>query len=425
MEIMRQIMMKFEIKKFGVYGLALAMVGAVSCASAAAQNYTFTEWKTPSVSSQPLHIAVASNTQFYFTESAKNRIGGVNLATSQNGGNPVTEWPLLAGSMPHSIVLDALENLAFCAYGGNYVGVLTPTLAPKPPNSPFTYYLLPTPASGPIHLDTELDAVGAPEYFFSEALGNRIGLLDPTTETFTEWTIPTPSSTPRGVSIGAGTQVFFAELATHKIGMLDTSTNIITEWTIPSVRQVEHLHFVNGQIYFGDLATSVVGILNPNATTNNVTEWTVPTPSADIPDVFVVGTTFYFSERAVGKIGFLDPSQQAGTLKTAKQTQTVATPVINPATPVSTTLLSHKTTYVTPTVTNVTGVPNGGFMEWTIPSLSPGPLGILGEGASNPIFFAEYFGASVGMLAPQNTNSPNLTSNGYVAHSEQQGTSAK
>jgi hypothetical protein len=245
-------------------------------------------------------------------------------------------------------------------------------------------------------------------------------LLDPSAQTFTEWNVPTASSTPRGVSIGApdgaGTQVFFAELATHKIGMLDTSTNMITEWTIPGVRQVEHLHYnpVDGNIYFGDLATSVVGILNPTLATNNVTEWTVPTLSADIPDVYVVGTTFYFSERAAGKIGFLDPSQQAGALKTAKQTTVSATPTISAATPLTTTL-SHKTTNVTPTVTNVAGTVTGGFTEWTIPSSTPGPLGILGQGGSNPIFFAEYFGARVAMLAPQNAISPSLTASGYTA----------
>ncbi len=406
-------MKKLQITKWGVRGLMMA-AGAMLCISAAAQSYTFTEWATPTPSSQPLHIAVASGTQFYFTESAKNRIGGLNLM-SQNGQNPITEWLLPPGSMPHSIVFDALGNLAFCAYSGNFVGVLTPTTSQQPPNSPFTYYVLPTAASGPIHIDTALDGVGAPEYFLSEALGNKIALLDPTTETFTEWNVPTQSSTPRGVSVGAGTQVFFAELATHKIGMLDTSTDLITEWTIPGVRQVEHLHYANGQIYFGDLATSVVGVLNPNVTTNNVTEWTVPTLAADIPDVYVVGTTFYFSERAGGKIGFLDPSQQPGTLKTAKQSTTPEMRIVSPASPMMTTL-NHKTTYVTPTVTNVAGLVTGGFTEWTIPSSTPGPLGILGQGSS-PIFFAEYFGAKVAMLAPTNTKSPDLTESGYGANS--------
>ena len=171
-------MKKLQITKWGVRGLMMA-AGAMLCISAAAQSYTFTEWATPTPSSQPLHIAVASGTQFYFTESAKNRIGGLNLM-SQNGQNPITEWLLPPGSMPHSIVFDALGNLAFCAYSGNFVGVLTPTTSQQPPNSPFTYYVLPTAASGPIHIDTALDGVGAPEYFLSEALGNKIALLDPT-----------------------------------------------------------------------------------------------------------------------------------------------------------------------------------------------------------------------------------------------------
>jgi streptogramin lyase len=138
----------------------------------------------------------------------------------------------------------------------------------------------------------------------------------------------------------------------------------------------------------------VVGILNP--TDNQVTEWNAPTQDADIPDVYVVGTTFYFSERGAGKIGFLNPAQQAGTVKTAKVVVTPESPTVSLVTPTIATLKAT-TTIETPTVTNLTGTISGGFTEWTIPSSDSGPLGIVGQGGT-PVFFSEYYGNKVAEL---------------------------
>ncbi len=390
-------MKKFSMNAHHLTGLAAIVVFMGMCIPAGAQSYTFTEWATPTASSLPLHVIPVSSTEFYFTENAKNRIGAVNISS-----NTVTEWVLPAASMPHSITLDASGNIVFAAYSGNYVGVYNPNAT----TLQLTKYPIPTAGGGIIHLDTQLSPENAPEYFFSEATANKMGLLDPNAvggPSATEWNIPTASSTPRGVSIGGadgtGTQVFFAELNTHRIGMLDTFTNDITEWTIPSVRQVEHLHYVNGLVYFGDLATSVVGILNP--VTNEVKEWQAPTTTADVPDVFVVGTNFYFSERAGTKIGFLNTTAQTPwkdvILKGASVVVTPETPTTTAvtATPVT---LTPKTTPVQPTITQVSGVANGGFTEWTVPTSASGPLGINGVGSM--VVFAEYYGSKVATVVP-------------------------
>jgi len=368
-----------------------------------AQNYTLSEWATPTPSSQPLHVVVASATQFYFTESAKNRIGEVDTTT-----NNVTEWVLPAQSMPHGIVLDAANNLAFCAFSGNYIGLMNI----DSPTS-LTGYKIPTATSGVIHLDTQLSTEGTPEYFFSEATANKIGLLDPNpaVATFTEWAIPTTSSTPRGISIGSadgtGTQVFFAELAVHKIGMLDTLTNTFSEWLIPGVRQVEHLHYVNGIVYFGDLATSQVGTLNP--TTNLVSEWTAPTKTADVPDVFVVGTNFYFSERAGNKIGYINTAGTAQT-RTVVPVQTIVAPMVTPLTQQSIVPVKLKTpapVNVPPMVTTVPGITTGSFTEWGVPTMDGGPLGMIGTGST--VVFAEYYGSKVAMMAPASAPNKSVT----------------
>ena len=300
---------------FSLTGFALILVAGLN-RQAVSQTNIFTEWAAPALASQPLHVVSASPTQFYFTESAKNRVGGLNISDPLN--NSITEWTLPAGSLPHGLMFDSNANVAFCAFSGDYLGVLNPT------SSQLTEYPVPTPKGGSIHLDTTVSGAGTPIYFLSETNGNNIAMVDPSSPTqFTEWTLPTPLARPRGVSIGqadgSGWQVYFAELAIHKIGMIDTLTNQLTEWFLPRTRAVEHIHFVpnlsgvGGLVYFGDLTTSYVGTLDP--ATNIETLWTAPTPNAGVPDVFVEQGTdpqVYFTERNASKIGFLDTALADG-----------------------------------------------------------------------------------------------------------------
>jgi streptogramin lyase len=386
------------------------IAGLSGLAVAQQTSYTLTEWNTPTTSSEPLHVAVVSPTQFYFTENSKNRIGETNV-------NLLTEWLLPQGSMPHGIVMDDSNMLAFCAFGQNYLGVMDPTQS----TLQLTQYTVPTPASGIIHLDTMISPEGLPQYFFSEATANNIGLLDPNAPlgpTFTEWPVPTPSSTPRGVAIGTGptgdVQVFFAELSTHQIGMLDMTAGTMTEWLIPSVRQVEHLHLANGLVYFGDLATSVVGTLDPISGTIN--EWIVPTANANIPDLLVSGTNFYFSERAGNNVGFLNTSTQAPSnrkILKAKVTQVTPKSTVVQAS-LAVTVPSKQTT-MQPTITTITGLVTGAFTEWPLPNAGSGPLGMGGSGST--VVFAEFYGNRVATLAPtvQQGPIPKLTS-GPGAH---------
>ena len=71
--------------------------------------------------------------------------------------------------------------------------------------------------------------------YFVDANSNKIGRLVPSTNTITEWEIPTNSSSPVAIDVDTSTgNVYFAEANGNKIGRLDTSTNTITEWEIPT-----------------------------------------------------------------------------------------------------------------------------------------------------------------------------------------------
>jgi virginiamycin B lyase len=359
--------------------VASVIVVSGFCAVSAAQNYTFTEWATPSTNSHPLHIVSGGGSVYYFTESARDRIASLDTSL-----NAITEWLLPPGSVPHAVEFSS-GTVYICAYGGSYIGLFNPA------TGSLTMWVTPTPSSGSIHLDL----FSTTQLYFSEANANKIGFLDTTTGEFNEWPVPTPNSIPRGVAVGQGSQVFFVELYGKKVGMLDTSSNTITEWALPWIKEVEHLRYSGGLVYFCDLASSIVGTLNP--ATNQVTGWQAPTSAADIPDISVSSGNIYFTERNGNKIGVLNPSLQAGTVKTVTPTVTPVSPTQNTVSPTTKTL-TPVTTPVTPTGTNVGGAVKGGFTEWAIPTTGAGPLGIYQNGSTTA--FAEYSGGKVATLSP-------------------------
>jgi len=77
-------------------------------------------------------------------------------------------------------------------------------------------------------------------YIFSRKMEIKLG----------EWAIPTNSSGPIGIQFDPSSgKLYFAENNTKKIGRLDLSTNSFTEWSIdvtPSIISVDS----QGNVYF-------------------------------------------------------------------------------------------------------------------------------------------------------------------------------
>ena len=68
----------------------------------------------------------------------------------------------------------------------------------------------------------------------------------PSTDTITEWTVPTNSSGPIGVAFDSSSaNLYFAENNTNKIGRLVLSANTFTEWTVPTNSKLNDHSFQN------------------------------------------------------------------------------------------------------------------------------------------------------------------------------------
>ena len=88
--------------------------------------------------------------------------------------------------------------------------------------------------------------------YFTESSSNKIGKLDPATNTITEWNIPTNSSMPVSIKFDSSTgNVYFTESSSNKIGRLVPINNEFTEWSLqeePVVINVDSagsIHFID------------------------------------------------------------------------------------------------------------------------------------------------------------------------------------
>jgi hypothetical protein len=114
--------------------------------------------------------------------------------------------------------------------------------------------------------------------WFAEAGGNQIGRI-PTAGTFTEYPIPTASSTPLFITVGPDGALWFTESASDKIGRITTAGSF-TEYPVPTASsQPEGITAgPDGALWFTEFNGSKVGRVTPTGT---FTEYSTPTASSE------------------------------------------------------------------------------------------------------------------------------------------------
>jgi len=238
--------------------------------------------------------------------------------------------------------------------------------------------------------------VSGAHVFFTELDTNKIGMLDPSTNTLTEWTSPTPDSVPFGIALGKEGRIFFAEQI-GKFAMLDPFRNTITEWSLPGTPLLLDLQVSGDFAWSPDFASNLLDRLD--LVNNVIYQFAPPTPNSG-PNILALNPqsgSVLFTETAGNNIGELFPAEEPP-VAIIKVTPVVsaASPVVTPVAP-TTFALTHTEARVTPTVTEVTGVVTGGFTEWMIPTPVSTPIGIAVEQPSGTIEFTEC-GSKVGTL---------------------------
>jgi len=326
-----------------------------------ATTNTLTEWGLPVILTSPGDIAIhtdsSGNRLVYVTDingfASTFQIGQLNPAT-----NLFTEWTLPSGVTggPRGFAIDASDNVFFSAS--------------------------------------------------SRITGHFIGRLDPSTNTFSIWAVPEALAIPDSAFVGDVTidqsgRIFFIVTGSpdRKIGRLDPTdptTNTFTEWALPSLRQASSTIEADslGNIFFQEVFSGLRAVARLVPSTNTLTEWQF----SGNPSEFISVDSFneMFFSRVGQVVTRLDPSVLAvDTVLVSKTLMPTVSPSVTVVTP-STITITPTTSTITPTITTVTGLVDGPFTEWTVPTAGSGVRGISADVSS--VFFGEQGANKIGRL---------------------------
>ena len=137
---------------------------------------------------------------------------------------------------------------------------------------------------------------------------SALGRFDAVTGDYREIPIPTPNSNPSGIALDSHGRVWFTELAMHKVGVYDPAARTFAEYPVPDAKFLPYwLHIApDGRVWFTDIASASIGVLDPASGRIDITS--VPgTKRTTGIDVAADGTVWFGANAEGGKLGRLDP----------------------------------------------------------------------------------------------------------------------
>lgn len=177
------------------------------------------------------------------------------------------EFSIPSGGAPYLITWGFSGDLWFTEREANRVAKITSA-------GVITEYTVPTLSSFPEGIST----VGGGDAWFTEFNANKIGHVT-SAGVFEEFTIPTPNSGPRGIISGPTGGYWFTEYYGNKIGFI-SNTGAITEFSIPTPSSGPiHIDWVTtDRLWFTESVGNKIGSITVSG--GIITEFPVPTPVA-------------------------------------------------------------------------------------------------------------------------------------------------
>jgi RHS repeat-associated protein len=253
-----------------------------------------------------------------------------------------------------------------------------------------TEYTIPTSSSGPEGITVGPDG----NIWFAEHTANKIGKFNPNTTTFTEYSVPTTNSGPEAITTGSDGNLWFTEDIGGAISQITTSGSI-TEYSVsslPSLPGAIASSPTDGNLYFTDNTYNIIGQFNPS--THAASKFTVPT-SNSVPAQLTVASdgTVWFVEHSGNNVGELVPS-----------TSTFSEWAIPTASsgPWGITVGPDGNMWFTEGSGNNVGQfvrSTNAINEYSVPTSSSTP-GQLVRGSDNNVWFTEFTGSKMGRLTP-------------------------
>jgi len=244
---------------------------------------SFKEWVVPTLGQRSRDPIQAADGTIWWAGQWGNLIGKINPKTGE-----MQEYPLPAGSMPHSVTLDHNGNVWYTGNKNGTVGKLNPL------TEEITVYKMPDPKAKDPHTAI-FDKNGT--MWFTLQHSNMLGRLTPTTGDIRLVTLPTPNSRPYGIKLDAQGIPWVACNGSNCLVKVDPETLQLSEYKLPDPKtRVRRLDFASdGKLWFVNSSQGRLGRFNPN--TGEVKEWPSPSgPNSHPYAIAVVGDAVWYNE---------------------------------------------------------------------------------------------------------------------------------
>jgi streptogramin lyase len=208
----------------------------------------------------------------------------------------ITEFPVTteSGNL-QGITAGPDGNLWFTERDNAKIGMINPT----------THTITEFAAGGPRQITAGPDG----NLWFTQ--GVSIGSINPTTHAITEFAVPTPKHSEvgaLGITAGPDGNLWFAG-GFGNIGMINPTSHTITDYPVPTgLSQPRGIAAgPDGNLWFTELNVSAIGEINP--ATHAITEFPTPTVGSG-PEFITAGPdgNLWFTEAYADKIGMINPA---------------------------------------------------------------------------------------------------------------------
>jgi streptogramin lyase len=139
--------------------------------------------------------------------------------------------------------------------------------------------------------------------WFTEPDANKIGVFNPFTDTFAEFTLPTPNAEPQGIASGSDGNLYFTESGAGQIGEINPTSHAITEFPLAKLNSGPGgiTAGPDGNLWFTE--DENVGMINP--TTHAISEFPISGASGSAITTGPDGNLWFSTLAVIGR-GDLD-----------------------------------------------------------------------------------------------------------------------
>jgi virginiamycin B lyase len=250
----------------------------------------FTAWATPTASSRPHGLTVASNGHVFYTGQRANLLGRLNPAVGITN-----EYP--AGTDPHTPLFH-MSMIWFTAQSGNRYGRLNPA------DGSLMTWPAPTANSQPYGIQPAPNG-----HLFIALFGtNKLAELDPANPaTLVEHVLPNAGSRVRRLAVDAQGRVWYGDYARDRLGMFDPATKQFREWTTASTAGLPYSIVIgpDDRVWYNDDGASMMVAFDPVTEQSQIVM--IPTRGSTVRNVAVDRTRrrIWLAESGVGRIGLI------------------------------------------------------------------------------------------------------------------------